>query len=76
MLPANFFIFWIGGHICITVRKNVYDENIFGYAEKFQDLVNTGKWQELSREISDYCKTGLDIQKKCLILCYKVLKNE
>ena len=49
---------------------------MFGYAEMFKELVKLGKWQEIGRELSDYCKSGIDIQKECFIFCYKVLKNE
>ena len=65
-----------GGYICFTIRQDVYDDTEYGYAKKFQELVDSRRWKEVRNYMTDYIKGYLDIQKKCSILCYKVLKND
>lgn len=68
--------FFIGGHIVFTVRKDVFDQDEYGYSTKFQRLVNDEKWQEVKKYSTDYVLGHMDYVKECYVLSYKVLKNE
>ena len=68
-----------GGHICFTIRKDVYDGEEYDYRKKFEELERKGKWLELRNYVDQYiheAKNPAEIQKTCHILCYQVLRNE
>ena len=38
--------------------------------------MSSGKWEMVTKYVSDYVVGHSDIVKECYVFCYKVLKNE
>ena len=70
-----------GGYIIFTIRKDVMEEEKYGFSAKFQQFIDGGKWQEVKKFLSEYVigfhkdDTKAELSK-CYIIAYRVFQNE
>ena len=65
-----------GGLITVSICKDCVDNKELGYAAVINKLIEDGKWEMISKDLTDQCTAGPNTPErylKCYVFVFKVV---